>query len=163
MAVNREKLDNLILFFAGNSKITTLGTTKLYKLLFFADVFHLRDFGHTITSSEYIKYPHGPVPSKGEKALKSLKKENAIVVTRKQLGNDRELHQIKAIRPANLSIFSETEIQVMERVVIELGNHTAAALSNASHKEPSWALAQLSKPLDVDLMLYGVEEDPNGL
>lgn len=38
----------------------TSGSTKLNKILYFAEVSHLRRTGSPITTSEYQKQPHGP-------------------------------------------------------------------------------------------------------
>ena len=70
MSGDLEKLKAAMLCIASRPDVTGLGLTKLCKLVYFADARHLREAGASITGSEFIKYQHGPVPSRGEKAVK---------------------------------------------------------------------------------------------
>src|SRR5215510_5956153 len=74
MKVNLRKLMQLIVFFAHHEAVKPLGKTKLFKLLYFTDVTHMRTVGEPITGAEYLKYPNGPVPVQGDFALKELQK-----------------------------------------------------------------------------------------
>ncbi|MDZ4772472.1 MAG: hypothetical protein SGI72_04995 [Planctomycetota bacterium] len=69
--VHAEKLRNLIIVIAEHPKVTSLGLTKLWKLISFADVTALREHGATITGSDFVKYPHGPVPSRGRRSSRN--------------------------------------------------------------------------------------------
>jgi len=73
MKVNLRKLMQLMVFFAHHEAVKPLGKTKLFKLLYFTDVTHLRMVGQSITGAEYLKYPFGPVPMQGSFALKELR------------------------------------------------------------------------------------------
>lgn len=165
MAFEMKKLENLALLIAGHPKVQNLGQTKLYKLIFFCDVTHLREHGESITGSEYIKYQYGPVPSRAEKALKHLKKENALEVTRKILDTtgDFEIMEIKANRIPDKSLFTKEEIATVNLIAEKLGKASASQLSDLSHKEPAWIEADMHKKLDPQLMFYGREEDSDGL
>lgn len=163
MSLNLKKLEAVILFLASHPKVKTLGKTKLYKLIYFADVSHLRDYGSTITGSEYIKYQYGPVPSRGEKILKTLKRQNQISMQRRVLSGDREVEEIAAIDNPFLKCLSQTEIKTLNTIAAELGFKTAGILSDLSHQEPAWCYAKDKDKLDPDLMMYGHEENSDGL
>ena len=60
-------------------------------------------------------------------------------------------------------MFDEEELRVLECVASEFGPLTATELSNRSHEEPAWVQAAAMDKLDPVLMLYGDEEDPEGL
>lgn len=160
-----KKLENLALYLANHPKVGQLGHTKLYKLIFFCDVTHLRQYGETITGSQYIKFQYGPVPSRAEKALKALRKAGAISVTREVLDEvrDIELMRVKACREADKKVFSKEELTTIETVAQNFGNRSAGELSDLSHREPAWVEAELHAKLDPELMFYGREEDPEGL
>ena len=160
--MKQAKLDNLILELSSSQSVTNLGTTKLYKLIYFCDVKNLREHGESITDSDFIKYEHGPVPSRAEKRLKVLRKEGKISVELKKKGS-HTLHEITAIESPDLSVFSKEEQETINLVCSELGKKTASSLSDLSHEEPSWALAEMGKSLSSDLMLYGASEDTEGL
>jgi uncharacterized phage-associated protein len=57
---NREKLLNLIAYFVKNTKFC--GKTKLFKLLYYADFWHFKETGKTITGLKYYTWQKGPVP-----------------------------------------------------------------------------------------------------
>src|SRR2546422_5346573 len=99
MKVNLRKLMQLIVFFAHDEVVKPLGKTKLFKLLYFTDVTHVRTVGEPITGAEYLKYPYGPVPRQGNFVLKELQKRGLIrqqhvQITTKQLRLDLAAHQM---------------------------------------------------------------------
>ena len=100
MSVDNKKMANLILYLAGHPNVSGLGLTKLYKLVFFSDVTHLRSHGSSITGSEYIKYPFGPVPSRGEKVLKQLAKNQKVEVRSTSLNETRDIRRVDVRRLA---------------------------------------------------------------
>lgn len=160
MPVKPEKLKNLILYLCDHPKVTSLGLTKLYKLIYFSDVTHLREFGTSITGSEYIKYEHGPVPSRGEKLIKSLKRDKALKSeTVSARGKTR--YKFTKLNEVDLKIFSESEIDAIEEVCSKFGKRTAKFLSELSHDEPSWACAKMQDKLDPELMLPLLLVGPN--
>jgi uncharacterized phage-associated protein len=160
--LHAEKLRNLILAIAVHPSVKSLGLTKLWKLIYFVDVAALREHGSTITGSEFVKYQHGPVPSRGEKILKSMKRE-ALIATEQRVNAGYAQTSVVALAQPDTSVFSSEERAIIERVCAELGRKTAKALSDLSHDEPAWALANNLDKLDPELMHYGGAEDPEGL
>ena len=147
MAVAHEKLRNLILFIGTHAKVAQLGLTKLNKLIYYSDVIALRELGHSTTGSDYIKYDHGLVPSRGEKFIKELKKEGAIESRIVDLGKSAKMNRIKSLRSAETKHFSQPELEIMDRVCSVYGPWKAKALSDLSHREPALAAAgKLDKP-----------------
>ena len=165
MSVDNKKLANLILYLAGHPKVSGLGLTKLYKLVFFSDVTHLRSHGCLITGSEYIKYPFGPVPSRGEKILKQLAKTEKVEVKSTSLNEPRDIRRfdVRRLAEPDMTCFSSDELATIDAVVAKLGALSAKDLSDLSHAEPAWTYAEMMHKLDPELMMYGTEEDPKGL
>ncbi len=163
MTLVSDKLKNLILFIGGHRKVSQLGLTKLYKLIYLSDVLALRELGQSITGSDYIKYEHGPVPSRGEKSIKKLKADGAIDSQIIELDSSMKMNRITSLKAADRRFFSPGELDVIERVCSTYGNWTAKALSDLSHKEPAWAAAAMLDKMSYSLMQYGIEEDSEGL
>lgn len=157
-----ERLRNLILVIATHPSVKSLGLTKLWKLIYFVDVAALREHGATITGSEFVKYPHGPVPSRGEKILKAMRGEELVATEQRKNAGYVQTSVIALAKP-DASVFSSEERAIIERVCAELGRKTAKALSDLGHDEPAWALANDLDKLDPELMQYGGAEDPEGL
>lgn len=160
--VNKQKLQELLIFIASSPDVRDLGLTKLWKLIYFADVTHLRNYDHSITDSEFIRYEHGPVPSRGERVLKAAIKANEVL-TRQQPYGPYQITYVQAMRQADIGVFTTEELKTIESVCQKYGDKTAAYLSELSHLDPAWKYASEHDKLDPELMLYGFEEDPEGL
>lgn len=156
------KLENLILYLGQHRGVTDFGETKLNKLAYFIDALHMREYGESITGSEFIKYQQGPVPSRGAKILKALKRQNKIDTQNRKLGSFILAEILPKAEP-DLTVFSSEEMKTIEMVVKTYGKKSAKSLSELSHKEPSWRYAELRSKLNPELMHYGAQEDPIGL
>lgn len=162
MSLHPAKLQNLILHLGSNPHVQNLGETKLWKLIYFIDSTALRELGSTVTGSEFIRYDHGPVPSRGEKALKRLKISGDLTIKQEDHGSYR-MNRVIANGAADDSHFTGAEQEIIARICRQLGGQTATALSELSHREPAWLYAGRLDKLSPELMLYGAEEDPDGL
>lgn len=160
--VDLGKLKELVLLLARHESVKDLGVTKLAKLVYYIDAEALRMTGDSITASEFIKHEHGPVPSRMDRALKQLKKADAIRIGSESMF-DHKLLRIEALRESDSSRFSGDEFAIIDRVAAKLGSLTAKELSRLSHREPAWCEAEYLEKLDVELIPYGAEEDPDDL
>lgn len=162
MSLHRDKLKDAIVFVAAHPKVRDLGLTKLYKLLYFADAAHLRERGESITGSEYIKYQHGPVPSRGEKLLRNLRREARVEVEKVPYGGV-EMMSVRVTASPVWPSLTAGEIETLDAICSDLGADKAATLSHKSHAEPAWVAAAMLEKLSEELMMYGAAEDPDGL
>lgn len=162
MAADLAKLKNLILHIGANPHVQNLGETKLWKLIYFIDATALRETGRTITGSDFIRYDHGPVPSRGEKSLKQLSRTGDIRIVQEQFPSYR-INRVVAITPPAKKVFSAAELELIGRICRAHGNQTATYLSELSHREPAWHYAGHLDTLSPELMLYGAAEDPEDL
>ncbi len=160
--LHTQKLQELLVYVSHHSQVSDLGLTKLWKLVFFIDRACLRALGQTITGSEYIKYEHGPVPSRGEKHLRMLCRSEVLECEQRNHCGFK-LNEVKALRKPQTDIFSEEELSLADSVCSEFGGHSAKQLSELSHRDPAWHYAEQLQKLSPALMAYGSEEDPDGL
>ena len=149
MKVNLRKLMQLIVFFAHHEAVKPLGKTKLFKLLYFTDVTHLRTAGEPITGAEYLKYPYGPVPVQGDFALKELQKHRLISQKRIQMSNERFMREVTALQMPDMTMFTEQEMRTIQRVIQQYGEDSASVLSWKSHQEYAWLFADDWRPLNL--------------
>lgn len=161
MPLNTHKLDDLILYLGNCPHVENLGVTKLWKLIYFIDVAFLRETGRLLTGSEYIKYDHGPVPSRGQKRLERLDKEGRVRVKAEDHGSYRQNH-VLTVEEENPA-FSEDELRLINAVCRRFGRKSASYLSEISHDEPAWIHAEKLQKLSPTLMCYGSKEDEEGL
>jgi uncharacterized phage-associated protein len=161
-AMHSRKLEELIVYLGKQPGVTNLGLTKLWKLIYFVDSQSLRELGESLTGSEFIKYEHGPVPSRGDKHLRRMTRSGEVTTTARDIGG-KTLNEVKTTRDPDLSVFSKVELAIMDRVCARYGRKSAKELSDLSHLEPSWHYAAMRDRLSPELMLYGAEEDADGL
>lgn len=161
MPSHTHKLDDLILYLGNSPHVKNLGITKLWKLIYFIDVAFLRETGASLTGSEYIKYDHGPVPSRGGKRLKHLDKEGRVRVKAEDHGSYRQNHVFTVDEEA--PAFRTEELPLIDAVCLRYGRKTASYLSELSHDEPAWIHAEKLQKLSPTLMCYGSKEDAEGL
>ena len=160
--LHTRKLEELMVLVSRHPKVSDVGLTKLWKLIFFLDQESLQTLGETITGSEYIKYEHGPVPSRGEKHLKKLFRDKSVVC-RQRMYSGYRLNEIRPQRTPEVAVFAKEELDLAERVCRRLGQKSAAQLSELSHANPAWHYAEMMQKLSPTLMAYGANEDPDGL
>lgn len=160
--MHTRKLEEMIVHLGSHPGVVNLGLTKLWKLIYFVDAWAVREWGEPVTESEFIKYEHGPVPSRGEKHLKHLVRKGDVTTTPRTVSG-KTLNEVKSTRKPDLKVFSKEELGLIHKVCTELGRKSAAALSHMSHEEPSWHYAPMLGKLSPELIAYGHAEDPDGL
>jgi uncharacterized phage-associated protein len=161
-AMHSRKLEELIVYLGSQPGVTNLGPTKLWKLIYFVDSQALRELGESVTGSEFIKYEHGPVPSRGDKHLRQMTKRGELTTSPRVIGG-MTLNELKTTRTPDREIFSKEELGIIEGVCSRYGRTSAKELSDLSHQEPSWHYADMREKLSPELMLYGASEDAEGL
>src|SRR6266851_4569496 len=149
MKVNLRKLRQLIIFFAHHEAVKPLGKTKLFKLLYFTDVTHIRTVGEPITGAEYRKFPFGPVPMQGDFALKELQLHRLISQKIVPMPNQHFMREFSARQAPDMAIFTVQEIETIHHVIQEYGKDTASVLSWRSHQEYAWLFADEGMPLQL--------------
>lgn len=147
---NYEKLVNMILFFA--SKIKRLFKTKLMKLLFYSDFLNFCNNTLSISGLKYIKNYYGPTPVKhelflGELFEKYITYQVEYVKISKEVVEEYEF--IKPLEKPNMGIFSQEEINSMEKILNTFSHLTSEEITQCSHKEEAW-----TKPKDKEIISY---------
>jgi uncharacterized phage-associated protein len=149
MKVNLRKLRQLIIFFARHEAVKPLSKTKLFKLLYFTDVTHIRTVGESITGEEYRKFPFGPVPTHGNFVLKDLQHRRLIRQKIITLSNVPFMRELNACQAPDMTIFTAQERKTISLVIQEYGKDTASVLSWKSHQEYAWLFAKEHRPLQL--------------
>ena len=133
------------------------GSTKLNKVLFFADFTHVRHHGRPITGAEYQHLPHGPAPRRLLPLRNRLISDGATeLVTEDFLG--RPQHRLVAKRSADLSIFSQEELATIDAVLEDLVGMTGTQVSTLSHEEAAWRHTDPGETIPYELALVPKEQ-----
>ncbi|MCL1875801.1 MAG: DUF4065 domain-containing protein [Synergistaceae bacterium] len=113
--------------------------TKLNKLFFFIDFAMYKAHGYSITGLHYVRWEYGPVPAgRISYYLYDYAEELGIVLIRE---NEREDGISRILFLNNISIpntLNADEMEIVEEVLLKIGQLSAKALSGKSHKERAW-------------------------
>lgn len=113
---------------------------NLNKALFYIDLFALRDFGHTITGSEYLALPKGPVVKGYERHLvKGLARAGLAVQDPRPDGFGKPMRVTKAIE--EFETLTEDMLKIIHDVSKAVVKRTAGTVSDFSHKNIGWKIA----------------------
>ena len=146
---------------------------KAYKLLWLADRYHLRQYGRTITGDIFFALPHGVVPSDA----KNVVEHQATYIPTDEKYRDKYIKRLgkysfQAITEPDVMLFSDSDQEVLDKILQVFGALNQYELEKLSHKFPEW-LAYESKlraegtpkayKIDIDYFFDEAKEDNSGL
>jgi hypothetical protein len=142
ISYDAKKMRELLLLVAERSvDDPNFGKTKLNKILYYIDFEAYGRFGRAVTGAEYQRRPYGPVPREITEARQELVLHgDARVETTNRFGYPQG--RLIAQRPAHTSVFSAEELELVGDVIAGLWHMTGAAVSEKSHREPGWKIAE---------------------
>jgi hypothetical protein len=121
----------------------TYGSTKLNKILYFADTEAYRRLGQPITGAEYQKNHHGPTAREYLWLIQELADEGYVTVESQVVVD----HAQKVVKPTgavlpNMDQFSAEERSIIDSVIDEFRGYTNTESSDESHKRVAgwWAM-----------------------
>jgi len=113
---------------------------KAIKLVWMADRLHLREYGRPITNDDYVAMKFGPVGS----MTRNITDEAIPYLTDEQFGYSRNFlektsdHFFRSTNDVDISVFSESEIESLERVYKDFGTFDQFELFTLTHEFPEW-------------------------
>lgn len=155
----REKFVELILYFSkrGLEEDLVIGSTKLNKLLFFADFRAFKKLGEPITGARYQKLNWGPAP----RALLPVRAE--LIAAGDAAPRDPEDWNfvLEPGREPDLSAFTADELFIIDEVFEELRPLNGTAASDYSHENsPGWNAADEFDDIPYETARIGTERPP---
>lgn len=151
---NREKLKALVHYVTSRCEDPAmLGSIKLNKVLWVADLWAYVGTGTPITGERYVKQQFGPVALTMPAILEELQAENKLVVRRTEAHGNPKVDYIALTRPENISEqFTADEIRLVEEAIGFVVGHTAVEISDRSH-DVIWELAEIGEEIPYHAML----------
>jgi uncharacterized phage-associated protein len=152
------KIKELILYVAEQTETDgTTGSTKLNKILYFAELSHMRRTGHPISGAEYQKQPQGPTLRMMRPLIRDLEEEGAA----KEV--DRDYHgmsqrRIFALRDVDLEGFSAMEIATVDGIIRQLWDKNAKEVSEMSHEDLGWNAVEMGEAIPLEMAFLGEPE-----
>jgi len=153
--LNVKKFINVLLYIlercAGKPNV---GETLIYKLLYFADFNYYELYEEHLTGAKYFKLQYGPVP------------QNIHSIINKMIEDDKCLKRIKTdyhnykqtrylpLTKANLLELKASEKDVLDKVIDQFSDWSAASISEYSHKDIPWLVSENGEEINYELALY---------
>ncbi len=143
-----ERVENLISYVA--DKVDNLYKTSLNKYLWFIDFAYFQENVRSITGLRYIKQQFGPViEDKGyEQIINLLDSKFYKEETENYDGSIKT--KIVSRKNYDMSMFSEEEIEIIDKVIEKLKYISCGEISNKSHKENGWIQSEIDELISYD-------------
>jgi transcriptional regulator with XRE-family HTH domain len=148
------KFKNVLLYIlercAGKPNV---GETVLYKLLYFSDFNYYELYEEHLTGAKYRKLPYGPVPQKLDSIIIQLIDNNQIQRVKTEYHDYMQTRYLPLVK-ANLTELKASEKEIIDRVIEQMSDWSAAAISNYSHKDMPWLASKEGEEINYELAFY---------
>lgn len=155
MPTETQKFKELILYVAKESQADPkCGSTKLNKILFYADFRAHLKLGRSISGEPYQKLEHGPAPKRIVPVVEELKREGECAWAERDYYGLR-LKKLLSLREPVLSVFSPEEVDIVRSVITELWDLSATEVSDLSHRFIGWQAAEIGEEIPYETVFVG--------
>lgn len=149
-----KKFKNVLLYIlercAGKPNV---GETVLYKLLYFLDFNYYELYEEHLTGANYRKLPYGPVPQKLDTILNQMI-DNGLLQRVRTIYHGYPQTRYLPLEKADLSELRASETDVIDRVIEQMSDWSASAISNYSHKDMPWMATKEGEEINYELVFY---------
>lgn len=164
MKIPLPKLKAILLYFCENTDPKFLGKVKLMKLFYFLDFLHVKSYGSPVTYDTYVNLEHGPIPSfiknlvdTAADDIDSSKLADTISFE-KPIGTDMyRVLPTRKFTEDDKKYFSETELEILEKVCARFGNKNTSYIEEASHKETPWKATSFLEEIPYTLAAKDID------
>ncbi|MBI5699031.1 DUF4065 domain-containing protein [Candidatus Saganbacteria bacterium] len=148
-----------------------IGETVLYKLLYFIDFNYYETYEEQLTGATYIKNKYGPTPVQFIKIIDQMKNDGEIKAIKDQYYDYPQKRYIP-LKKADLTKLKASEKDIIDQVINQLSDKTAAEISEYSHEDIPWKATGDKEKIDYELVFYRApaysvrsypEEDSHGI
>lgn len=148
------KFKNVLLYIlercAGKPNV---GETVLYKLLYFSDFNYYELYEEQLTGAIYRKLPFGPVPQKMDTIINQMIEMAQIQRVKTDYHGYLQTRYLP-LEKSNLTELKASEKEIIDRVIEQLSDWSAAAISNYSHQDMPWLASKEGEEIDYELAFY---------
>ena len=148
------KLKNVLLYIlercAGKPNV---GETVLYKLLYFSDFNYYELYEEHLTGATYRKLPYGPVPQNLDAITSQMISDGQLQRIKTPYGGFVQCRYLPLQKP-DLTQMKASEKEVIDRVIEQMGDWSANAISAYSHQDLPWQATGDGKEISYNLAFY---------
>ncbi|HOI00801.1 MAG TPA: DUF4065 domain-containing protein [Bacteroidales bacterium] len=148
------KFKNVLLYIlekcAGKPNV---GETVLYKLLYFSDFNYYELYEEHLTGAKYRKLPFGPVPHKLDVIINQMIEAGQLQRIKTEYSGFQQTRYLPLVK-ANLTELKASEKEVIDRVIDQMSDWSATAISQYSHKDLPWIVTDEGRYINYELAFY---------
>lgn len=148
------KFKNVLLYIlercAGKPNV---GEAVLYKLLYFSDFNYYELYEEQLTGATYRKLPYGPVPQKLDTIISQMIESSSLKRVKTEYHGYSQTRYLPLIK-ADLTLLKASEKEVIDRVIEQMSDWSASAISNYSHKDLPWLASKEGEDINYELAFY---------
>ena len=148
------KFKNVLLYIlercAGKPNV---GETVLYKLLYFSDFNYYELYEEHLTGAKYRKLPFGPVPQKLDTIINQMIGKGQLQRVKTGYHGYPQTRYLP-LEKANLTELRASEKEVIDRVILQMSDWSAAAISDYSHRDMPWLASKEGEEINYELAFY---------
>lgn len=130
-----------------------VGRTVMYKLLYFSDFNFYELYETPITGEKYIKKPNGPISSHFLDLKEELISEGKIKEDVEKV-IDYNRYRYTSLKEPDISCLNENEINVIDDTINRISTMSANEISDYSHGDMPWKVAENEEELDYEFVFY---------
>ena len=149
-----DKFQNVLLYIlercAGKPNV---GETVLYKLLYFSDFNYYEQYEDHLTGAQYQKLPYGPVPQKLDIIIRQMIDSGQIQRVKTKYYGYTQTRYLPLMK-SNLEALKASEKEVIDKVIDQMSDWSATAISDYSHKDMPWLASKEGEKIDYELAFY---------
>lgn len=136
-------------YIIARTKPDELGSTKLNKVLWFADLMHYRRYGRSMTgANSYKKRQFGPVPNYIRAAIRSLK-ENQKITERWAPTPTHPRNEFVWLEAPDMDEYTSAEVDILHEAIDWIcKEHSAKSISDLTH-DALWDETEIGQDISI--------------
>jgi len=129
------------------------GETVLFKLLYFSDFNCYELHEEHLTGATYRKLPFGPVPQNADAIIDQMLEQGLLQRIKTEYHGFPQTRYLPLVK-ADLTQLKASEKEIIDRVIEQMSDWSAATISNYSHKDLPWEVTDEGKDISYELAFY---------
>jgi len=143
---------NAMLYVLSKLKETQRDMLKVFKILWFADLSHMKKYGRFITEDNWAKMPLGPVPSRLYDIVKGIRGNDKFYEKYAELMSVTNHQVVNPLAPADMDYLSDSDIEELDKSIRKNKDLASRSLSEKSHGK-AWENSSMGYDISLDNIL----------
>ena len=133
-----------------------VGETVLYKLLYFIDFDFYEKYEEQLMGLTYLKNTHGPTPREFKVVVDEMVSEGLVDKASSKHFTYTQKKYLPVVKP-DLKLLNAAELAMVDSVLDRYSDHSATQLSQLSHEDTPWQMAEDKENIEYEYAFYRSE------